>query len=71
MNGYFSQIIAVLKMHGFCLIRHGKGSHQKSVWVLGVGRVRIKLYPKGACETKGNTLARIARTMTSQPCGEI
>lgn len=28
MNGYYDEVIAVLKKHGFSFSRHGKGSHQ-------------------------------------------
>lgn len=30
MNGFYDQVIAVLKRHGFSLSRQGKGSHQ--IW---------------------------------------
>lgn len=30
MNGYYSQVIAVLKQHGYSFLRQGKGSHE--IW---------------------------------------
>ncbi|MFA1686576.1 type II toxin-antitoxin system HicA family toxin [Achromobacter dolens] len=37
MNGYFEKIIAVLKEHGFSLVRQGKGAHQ--IW--GKGGIHV------------------------------
>ena len=33
MNGFYEQVIAVLKQHGFSFSRGGKGSHQ--LWCFG------------------------------------
>jgi predicted RNA binding protein YcfA (HicA-like mRNA interferase family) len=33
MNGYYSQVIAQLKAHGYTLLRQGKGSHE--IWSNG------------------------------------
>lgn len=33
MNGYFNQVIAVLKQHGYSFLRQGKGSHE--IWSNG------------------------------------
>lgn len=33
MNGYYSQVIEVLKAHGYTYLRPGKGSHE--VWSNG------------------------------------
>lgn len=30
MNGYYAQVIAVLKQHGYSFLRQGKGSHE--IW---------------------------------------
>ncbi len=30
MNGYYSQVIQILREHGFSLIRMGRGSHE--IW---------------------------------------
>lgn len=33
MNGYYNQVIAVLKQHGYSFFRHGRGSHE--IWTDG------------------------------------
>lgn len=33
MNGYYSQVIAVLREHGYSFLRAGKGSHE--IWSNG------------------------------------
>lgn len=39
MNGFYEQVIAVLKQHGFSLLRQGKGSHQ--LWSNGKVSVTV------------------------------
>jgi len=39
MNGFYEQVIAVLRKHGFSLVRQGKGSHQ--IW--GNGKVSVSV----------------------------
>lgn len=39
MNGYYDQLVKVLKAHGFELFRQGKGSHE--VWHNGVISVAV------------------------------
>ena len=34
MNGYYEQVIAMLKRHGYKFLRDGKGAH--SIWTNGV-----------------------------------
>ncbi len=47
MNGYYQLVIAVLKQHGFCLIRNGKGAHQ--IW----GKENRKPFPVSVnCESR-------------------
>ena len=33
MNGYYTQVIAMLKQHGYSFLRQGKGAHE--VWTNG------------------------------------
>lgn len=33
MKGYYSQVIAMLKQHGYVFLRNGKGSHE--IWTNG------------------------------------
>lgn len=37
MNGYYSQVIEILKRHGYILVRRGKGDHE--IW--GNGKTHI------------------------------
>jgi len=30
MNGYYNQVVAMLKQHGYSFLRQGKGSHE--IW---------------------------------------
>lgn len=39
MSGFYDQVTAVLKKHGFVLVRQGKGSHE--IW--GKGKVRVSV----------------------------
>lgn len=39
MNGFYAEVIAVLKSHGFSLIRTGKGSHE--IWGKDSTRVTV------------------------------
>lgn len=34
MNGYYNQVIAMLKQHGYSFLRQGKGSHE--IWSNGL-----------------------------------
>ena len=33
MNGYYGQVVAMLKQHGYSLLRQGKGAHE--IWSNG------------------------------------
>jgi predicted RNA binding protein YcfA (HicA-like mRNA interferase family) len=37
MNGYYQQLVALLKAHGFLFVRAGKGSHE--IW--GKGNIHL------------------------------
>jgi predicted RNA binding protein YcfA (HicA-like mRNA interferase family) len=39
MNGYYKQVVDVLKQHGFIFLRSGKGSHE--IW--GKGSVAVSV----------------------------
>lgn len=39
MNGYYNQVIQLLKSHGFQFIRQGKGSHE--MWRKGSNAVTV------------------------------
>lgn len=39
MNGFYADVIAVLKQHGFYFIRSGKGSHE--IWGKDSKRVTV------------------------------
>jgi predicted RNA binding protein YcfA (HicA-like mRNA interferase family) len=46
MNGFYPQVIAMLKKHGFFLSRQGKGSHQ--MWSNGSVSVTVST----TCQSK-------------------
>lgn len=44
MNGYYDQVTAVLKQHGFSFLKPGKGSHQW--WSNGRIKVQVPVHCK-------------------------
>jgi len=39
MNGYYSQVAAMLRLHGYVLVRQGKGAHE--IWWNGQRRTVV------------------------------
>lgn len=58
MNGFYDQVIAVLKQHGFSLARQGKGSHQ--IWANG----KISVAVSTNCKSRhtANKIMKDAKT---------
>lgn len=56
MNGFYVDIVAVLKSHGFSLIRTGKGSHE--IW--GKGSIRVSVPRNCKAKPTANNIMKSA-----------
>lgn len=55
MNGFYAQVIAALKEHGYHLLRTGKGSHE--IWTNGA---RNQTVPRHCARHTANTIMKQA-----------
>lgn len=56
MNGYYDEIIAVLKLHGYNFVRSGKGSHE--IW--GKGSIRVTVPRTSKSKHTANSIMKSA-----------